>query len=171
MTYKNYRIEPSKVSGYEAYNMLDCDEPMIICETVEEIIHLINENENKNKELSDEQLVEQIILYQNNRNRVVDMFNHPELVNVKFEVVINDRSTNENYEKEFNFKCSKYEKTLLSVYHIGCGELKAHSYEECEKTTKERFYRSVLRRLLTPFFVHKIVSKLNDEGNTSVKQN
>jgi len=45
MTYKNYRIEPSKVSGYEAYNMLDCDEPMIICETVEEIVKIINEKD------------------------------------------------------------------------------------------------------------------------------
>ena len=48
MTYKNYRIEPSKVSGYEAYNMLDCDEPMIICETVEEIVEIINEKNSDN---------------------------------------------------------------------------------------------------------------------------
>lgn len=43
MTYKNYRIDPSQFSGYEAYNTLDCDEPMIICETVEEIIQIIND--------------------------------------------------------------------------------------------------------------------------------
>jgi hypothetical protein len=43
MIYKNYRIEKSQTKGYEATNTEDCDEPMILCETIEEIIVIINE--------------------------------------------------------------------------------------------------------------------------------